>query len=127
MVKYILRLDYTLSKWFAGKRKNEKVIPGTAFLFLNKVVFVGLIIVGVIIRKVGDTNWVVAIGAIFTLVIMKGFQRRAESMIRRINMEVEYKSLNRNQIYQRRFMALLIFIICFYTMIVSLIMLFHKL
>ena len=37
MIKNLIKVDYILSSWFSNT--HNKLIPGTAFLFLNKVVF----------------------------------------------------------------------------------------
>lgn len=47
MINKILRLDFVLSKWFAGKRKTENVVPGLAYLFLSKVIYLGEVFKGV--------------------------------------------------------------------------------
>lgn len=127
MVKYLLKLDYVLSKWFAGKHKEDIVIPGTAFLFLNKVSFIVIIIVSAIIRVIGiykRINLVVAIGVICTLIIMKGLQRSVERRVRKSKVEIAYKTMSKNQINQRRVLALLFLAISFYAMIVALILIF---
>lgn len=49
----MLQLDFVLSKWFAGKRKGETVVPGSAYLFLSKVIYIGEIFIFLILKLIG--------------------------------------------------------------------------
>lgn len=53
MINKILQLDFVLSKWFAGKRKTENVVLGLAYLFLNKVIYIGEVFVFLFLKLVG--------------------------------------------------------------------------
>jgi len=53
MVEKILKLDFVMTKWFVGKKKNEKVIPATAYFFLSKMIFIGGIFVVFFLKLVG--------------------------------------------------------------------------
>lgn len=53
MINKILRLDFVLSKWFAGKRKGETVVPGSAYLFLSKIIYIGEVSIFLILKLIG--------------------------------------------------------------------------
>jgi hypothetical protein len=81
-------MDYALSLWFSPT--IDKVIPGTAFLFLNKVVFVWasvfFSVTGILNlqMKIGFyVGILVSVGAL----IMYGFQKKMEVVIRAMSLE----------------------------------------
>ncbi len=53
MINKILQLDFVLSKWFAGKRNTENVVPGLAYLFLSKVIYLGEVFVFLFLKLIG--------------------------------------------------------------------------
>lgn len=90
-MKYFLSIDYVLSLWFS--RTRDKIIPGTAFLFLNKVTFIWASIFfavtgifGIQMHVALYVGILVSIGAI----IMYGFQKKLENLIRKMDFGKEH-------------------------------------
>jgi len=123
MVRKILLLDFVMSKWFAGRKKQEKVIPGTVFFFLSKIVYLGAIVVVFILKLIGITQPIFIVGGFVTygLMIMLIVQPPVEQMVKDPLFEKEYKSLSKSQIYKKRALSLFIFIVSLYLMIVAVI------
>lgn len=89
-MKYFFSIDYVLSLWFS--RSRDKIIPGTAFLFLNKVVFIWASIFFAVTGILGIHMHIGLYVGILVLVggiIMYGFQKKLENLIRKMNFEKE--------------------------------------
>ncbi|WP_313156080.1 hypothetical protein [Sphingobacterium multivorum] len=124
MINKILQLDFVLSKWFAGKRKTENVVPGLAYLFLSKVIYLGEVLVFLILKLVGVKEPIfMAFGiVIYSLLVILIGRSPIEQTVRNPVFEKNYKSLSKSQVYIRRAIALFILIACFFFMIVGSIM-----
>lgn len=109
-----MKFDYCLAVWFS--KTKDKIIPGTAFLFLNKVTFV---IVALVLYFVEffSINISVFFLTVFSMtivaIIMYGFQKRAEQFIRKSNLEKEYLKLSKSTIMSRRLLGLSFMFICY--------------
>jgi len=118
-LKQMLKYNYFLSQWFAGK-KHEKVIVGTAFLFLNQVSFLFLALFLFLNKFVPlklspeKFTWIVMLVG---LIIMYGFQNKVQARVRENNYGKDYNSLSIKQVNKNRMIALFLlvlpFILCF--------------
>ncbi len=111
----ILKYDFYLSKWFVGK-KQDRIIPGTAFLFLNQVSFLFLAAFLISMKFLPfSLSPKISAGVIMLIIlfVMYGFQKRVEARVRKCNYDNGYNSLSKQEIYIYRLIALLLFIIPF--------------
>lgn len=110
----IIKWDYVLSVWFSKSR--DQVIPGTAFLFLNKVVFIYASLIIILMSKfneiIGTEFWVflVMFGA---LTIFYGFQKVTVKYVNGLNLHKKYAQLSRSQVHISRAIALVNMLISF--------------
>jgi hypothetical protein len=125
MFKKVIKIDYTLSAWFS--KTSDKVIPGTAFLFINKVVFIWasmfFFILGILPIEIGIHAYV-AILVIVSAAIMYGFQNKVESYVQSLNLKKSYSDQGKDQIKKDRIIGLLIFWCSFFLIFLTVI-LFH--
>jgi len=121
MIKKMLELDYVLSKWFAGRKKQEKVVPGATFLFLTKVMFLGNTIIVFIIKLLGITRPLIYVGGvlIFGLFLFIIMHDPIEQNFKRSLFEKFCKNLSKSQISRKRIFALLIYIGSLYFMVIG--------
>lgn len=124
MVKKMLELDFVLSKWFAGKRKGENVVPGLAYLFLSKVIYIGEVFIFLILKLIGVKEPIfMAFGImIYSILVVLIGRSPIEQIVKNPAFEKYYKSLSKSQIYLKRIIALFILIASFFFMIVGSIM-----
>ncbi|QRY57162.1 hypothetical protein [Sphingobacterium siyangense] len=124
MINKILRLDFVLSKWFAGKRKTENVVPGLAYLFLSKVIYLGEVFVFLFLKLVGVKEPIfMAFGImIYSLLVILIGRSPIEQTVRNPVFEKYYKSLSKSQVYVKRAIALFTLIASFFFMIIGSIM-----
>lgn len=105
-MKYFLSIDYVLSSWFS--RTPDKIIPGTAFLFLNKVAFIWaslfFAVTGIFEIKM-NLGFYVGILVLGGGVIMYGLQKKLETLIQNLNFK---KTLNipKHKIIEKRLLGL---------------------
>ncbi|MEO7316223.1 MAG: hypothetical protein ABIW47_13630 [Ginsengibacter sp.] len=95
MVHFFLKFDYVLSVWFS--KTKDKIVPGTAFLFLNKVVFlwtVILILLSPLLHLTERIEIFVGIQIVGAALIMYGFQKSVEFIIQKGNFKRENKQLS---------------------------------
>lgn len=95
MVHFFLKFDYVLSAWFS--KTKDKIVPGTAFLFLNKVVFlwtVILILLSPLLHLRERIEIFVGIQIVGAALIMYGFQKSVEFIIQKGNFKRENKQLS---------------------------------
>ena len=103
MVKKILQLDFAMAKWFTGKKKNDRVIPGTITFFLFKVMFLDLVVYSLIAKWIGLINDVVMLIIIFLIhasFILFGLEKPLKQMIRSEGLESGYKTMSKSDIYK---------------------------
>lgn len=119
IMEKMLRYNFYLSKWFAGK-KDDKIIPGTAFLFLNQVSLLFLATCLVIDKFLPFTispEIFTGLTILVVLFMMYGLQKRVQARVRQNKYEETYKSLTKKDIYINRLVALVLFtmpfILCF--------------
>lgn len=124
MVKKMLKLDFVLSKWFAGKRNTENVVTGLAYLFLSKVIYLGEVFVFLILKLVGVKEPIfMAFGImIYSLLVILIGRSPIEQTVRNPVFEKYYKSLSKSQVYVKRTIALFTLIASFFFMIIGSIM-----
>ncbi|WP_312747879.1 hypothetical protein [Sphingobacterium multivorum] len=124
MTNKILQLDFVLSKWFAGKRNTENVVPGLAYLFLSKVIYLGEVFVFLILKLVGVKEPIfMAFGImIYSLLVILIGRSPIEQTVRNPVFEKYYKSLSKSQVYVKRTIALFTLIASFFFMIIGSIM-----
>jgi hypothetical protein len=120
----MLKLDFVLSKWFAGKRKGETVVPGSAYLFLSKVIYIGEVFIFLILKLIGVKEPIfMAFGImIYSLVVILIGRSPIEQTVRNPVFEKYYKSLSKSQVYVKRAIALFTLIASFFFMIIGSIM-----
>lgn len=124
MVRKILFLDFVMTKWFVGKKKNGRIVSASAYFFLSKIIFLGSIIIVFILKLIGikepllNVAGVIVYGIMVILIVADPI----EKMVKSPSFEKDYKSLSRVQIYKKRALALFIYIVSFYFMMIALIM-----
>lgn len=114
MIKNILKWDYTLSRWFS--KTSDKIVPGTAFLFLNKVSFFWTMLFFSIATPLGlseNISLFVGIAIIGALIAMYGFQKPIERYIERIDFRKKYSKFSKKEIAIYRLFGLLMMFISF--------------
>jgi hypothetical protein len=120
----MLKLDFVLSKWFAGKRKTENVVPGLTYLFLSKVIYIGEVFVFLFLKLIGVKEPIfMAFGImIYSLLVILIGRSPVEQTVRNPVFEKYYKSLSKSQVYVKRTIALFTLIASFFFMIIGSIM-----
>jgi uncharacterized membrane protein len=111
----MLRYNFYLSKWFTGK-KQDNVIPGTAFLFLNQVSLLFLAVFLIVDKFLPFTlspKIFTGILILVVLFIMYGLQKTVQAKVRENKYDKDYNSLTKKAIYKNRLIALLLFILPF--------------
>ena len=115
----MLRYNFYLSKWFAGK-KQDKIISGTAFLFLNQVSLLFLttfLIIDKFIPLKLTPEMFTAIVMLATFIIMYCFQKPVQNYLRKRDYIMDLDRFSEKEIYFKRMLALLFFvspfILCF--------------
>ena len=125
MVDRILKLDYSLAIWFS--KTKDRVVKGTAFLFLNKLTFLWTFIYSFISKKVffnQDVKVYIGVLIVGSIFIMYGLQKPIERIVIKGNYKKEYKSLLKSHINRRRVFGLLLFLLSFYSMVIFCIFIF---
>ena len=95
IMKEMLRYNFYLSKWFAGK-KEDKIIPGTAFLFLSQIsfLFVALYLIAISVLQITVSPKIATvICMIVMLAIMYGFPKSVQARVREHKFEKSYNIL----------------------------------
>lgn len=115
IMKEILKYDFYLSKWFAGK-KQDKIIPGASFLFLNQVSFLFLAAFLYVVKILPFTlspkiSTVVAM--LVVLFLMYGLHKKVQAKVQENNYNEGYNFLTTKEIYKSRLIALLLFVMPF--------------
>ena len=114
-MKEILKYNFYLSKWFAGK-KQDKIIPGTAFLFLNQVSLLFLAVFLVVDKFLPFTlspEIFTGITMLVVLFVMYGLQKRVQTKVQENKYDKGYNVLTKREIYKKRLIALLLFVMPF--------------
>ncbi|MNK17283.1 hypothetical protein D3C87_354700 [compost metagenome] len=124
MINKILQLDFVLSKWFAGKRNIENVVPGLAYLFLSKVIYLGEVFVFLFLKLIGVKEPIfMAFGImIYSLLVILIGRPPIEQTVKNPVFEKYYKGLSKSQVYIGRAIALFLLIACFFFMMIGSIM-----
>jgi hypothetical protein len=124
LMKYFLSVDYVLSLWFS--RTTDKIIPGAAFLFLNKVAFmwasIFFLVTGILNTKMSIGLYV----GILVLVggaIMYGFQKKMEILVQEMNFDKTLK-ISKQEIIKKRLLGLFYFALSFATIFIV-VLIFH--
>ena len=109
MWQFVLKCDYSLSRWFASSK--DRVLPGVSFLFLTKVSFVVFAVYAVIIRLIPyklSISLVVGIPVLLTLLIMYGFQASIHRHTKSNGFENDFNVLTKVERKKRNVIGLLI-------------------
>lgn len=125
MLQNIIKIDYTLSAWFS--KTSDKVIPGTAFLFLNKVVFLWTSLIILLMSLLKSTFSIqiwVSIVVSGALLIMYGFQKKIEHYVKNLSLNKSHSKQTKDQLRKDRILGLLLFCSSFF-MIFLMVILFH--
>ncbi len=115
IMKNLLRYNFYLSKWFAGK-KEDKIIPGTAFLFLNQVslLFLASFLIADKLLPFTLSHEIFTVVAILVgLFVMYGLQNRVQARVLENRYDRDFSALTTNEIYKNRLIALLLFVLPF--------------
>lgn len=116
---YFLNIDYALSSWFSKTR--DKIIPGTAFLFLNKVVFLlmsfFLAATGLLKIDIRNKAYVVLVVLIAAL-IMYGLQSRLEKLVQNFDFEKTFSKCTQKEIIMKRILGIFYLALSFYMIFV---------
>ena len=95
MIKNLIKVDYILSSWFSNT--HNKLIPGTAFLFLYYVVFLWVSIFFFstsFSQKEINIEIYVSVRLIGAAIILYGFQNRTKRYIEKLKMNEVYSKLS---------------------------------
>ncbi len=114
LIKHILKIDYSLSAWFSSTKQT--IIPGAAFLFLNKLALLVTAMYFIVLPLLPvKFNSVLSIGILCgsVLLIMYGLQSKIETAIKNLNYSKEYSKLSKKEKVLQRLYGLAIFIGCF--------------
>ncbi|MBL1411220.1 hypothetical protein [Sphingobacterium faecale] len=129
MVKKILQPDFVMTKWFVGKKKNDRVIPATVVFFLFKVAYIDMVIYSLIAKWTGISNDV-SIYMVVLLVhlsfLLFGLEKPLKQMIRSEGLERRYKAMSKSEIQKKRALALSLLIFSYIFMCWALVMIFRK-
>ena len=117
-MKYILKYNFYLSHWFAGKKQKDIYAKGTAFLFLNQVCFLLgaiLLLVNHFIGRTIFTPWSFAIFIMFLcILIFYSFQKGIELQVIGYCFESDFEQFTSSKIYFNRFIGLIYFWLPFF-------------
>ena len=105
----MLIYNFYLSKWFAGK-KEDKIIPFTAFLLLNQVSLLFLaafLIVDKFLPFTLSPEIFIGITMLVVLFVMYGLQKRVQARVRENKYDKDFNTLTTKAIYRNRSIALL--------------------
>jgi hypothetical protein len=111
----MLRYNFYLSKWFAGK-KQDLVIQGTAFLFLNQVILLFLATFLIADRFLPFTlspEVFTGVSMLVVLFTMYGLQKPVQAKVRENKYDKDFNTLTTKAIYINRLIALLFFVLPF--------------
>lgn len=114
-MKEILKYDFYLSKWFAGK-KQDKIIPGASFLFLNQVSFLFLATFLFVVKLLPFTlspKISTGVAMLVVLFVMYGLQNRVQTKVQENKYDKGYNVLTKKEIYKNRLIAVLLFVMPF--------------
>jgi len=109
----ILKYNFYLSKWFAGKN-HDKIISGTSFLFLNQVSFLILtaFLISVKILPFAISPKIsTGVVMIVILFLMYGLQRRVQVKVLENKFDKSYNSLTTKEIFKGRLIGLFLFVL----------------
>lgn len=115
IMKEILKYDFYLSKWFAGK-KQDKIIPGASFLFLNQVSFLFLATFLFVVKLLPFTlspKISTGVAMLVVLFVMYGLQNRVQTKVQENKYDKGYNVLTKKEIYKNRLIAVLLFVMPF--------------
>lgn len=101
IMREMLRYNFYLSKLFAGK-KEDKIIPGTAFLFLNQVSFLFLAAFLIVIKFLPFAlSPKISTGVVMLVLslVMYGLQKKVQARVYENKYEKTYKALTTKEIY----------------------------
>jgi hypothetical protein len=115
IMKEILKYDFYLSKWFAGK-KQDKIIPGASFLFLNQVSFLFLATFLFVVKLLPFTlspKISTGVAMLVVLFVMYGLQNRVQTKVQENKYDKGYNVLTKREIYKNRLIAVLLFVMPF--------------
>jgi hypothetical protein len=116
-IESILGFDYSLSAWFSSTKQT--IIPGAAFLFLNKLAFLITAAYFIVLPLLPfKLELGIAIGILCALVIltMYGLQSRIKTAVKNFNYSKKYSGLSNSEKILQRAYGLAIFIGCFILM-----------
>jgi hypothetical protein len=115
IMKEILKYNFYLSKWFAGK-KQDKIIPGASFLFLNQVSFLFLAAFLFVVKLLPFTlspKISTGVAMLVVLFVMYGLQKRVQTKVQENKYDKGYNVLTKREIYKKRLIALFLFVMPF--------------
>ena len=111
ILTYILKTDYILSQWFS--KTKDKVVPGTAFIFLNKLAFfwLGLYLIVMSVTKI-ELNSTISASVVVTggVLIMYGLQKSVEKYVIKLDLHQEYSNYTNKELRYKRMAGLFLFI-----------------
>lgn len=119
LIRYILKIDYSLCVWLASTK--ERIIPGAAFLFLNKTALLATGMYFIVLPLLPfRLDLSIATGILCSLIalIMYGMQSKIETAIRDLNYSKDYSKLSNKEKVLHRLYGLAIFIGCYILMFV---------
>lgn len=125
MIQNIIKVDYVLSAWFS--KTSDKVIPGTAFLFLNKVVFlwtsIFFVVTGLLPIEI-SMKFYIGILVVGGVIIIYGFQKKTERYVESLDLKKKYSKLPKEKVKRNRLLGLVFFSGSF-MLIFLMVVLFH--
>lgn len=128
MIRYFLKLDYSVSQWM-GKNNHETAINGTVHLFLTKMGFVFQSVYALVLYllpiNLGTEIAVVGV-MVITGIIMYGFPKLIKKSIKTYKIPQEYKRTDLKQRKTRNGLALFYLITSFSLMFLAIIFFFES-
>ena len=116
-VNSILKIDYSLSAWFP--KTKQTIIPGAAFLFLNKLAFLITAVYFVVLTLLPfrfGIGLAIAILCGLMLLTMYGLQSKVQTAIEILDYSREYSKLSDKEKVSHRIYGLVMFLGCFVLM-----------
>ena len=127
MIKYFLQNSYALSLWFS--KEKDKIVPGTAYLFLTSLSFV-LVSIWFVVTKVLSIQmnalFFAGITGLIILLIMLLLNKLIVDQVHSFKLAEGYNKLSKGTIYIRRLIGFVMFAGSFILMFVVGIISFSK-
>ena len=116
MILYLLKIDFSLSMWFARK-DPETAIRGTVYFFLSRIWLIVQSLYFILLPQLPfklSAETVTILIAIIVAVIMYGGQKSTKRLIFKHKLQADYKKISTDVIDQRKYLGLISFVGLFF-------------